>query len=154
MLDYEFELRKKAVRRAHRSGKPLHQTLQEVTEDTEIKELYFTSPVTFSAMQRPAKFSRVEEPQLRLGESNKGKGKGKKGKSASEGKGKSKKGSILPGTNLVLVSHTPDGKEICYRYNMKGKSCDGTCGRVHVCRVKNCNASHPAFDHPKGGGSS
>ena len=40
--------------RTHRSGKPLRQTLQEVTEDTEIKELYFTSPVTLSAMQRPA----------------------------------------------------------------------------------------------------
>jgi len=77
----------------------LRQTLQEVTEDTEIKELYFTSPVTLSAMQRPAKFSRVEEPQVRLGESNKGKGKGKKGKSGSECKGKSKKGSFLPGAN-------------------------------------------------------
>ena len=45
-------MRKKAVRRAHRNGKILHETLQEVTEDTEIKELYFTSPVTFSA-RRP-----------------------------------------------------------------------------------------------------
>ena len=154
MLDYEFELRKKAVRRAHRSGRPLDETLQEVTEDAEIKELYFTSPVTFSAMQRPAKFSRVDEPQTRFGEGGKSKGKGKKGKSVSEGKGKSKKGSFLPGTNLSLVSHTPDGKEICYRFNMRGKACDGTCNRAHVCRVKNCNAAHPAFDHPKAGGSS
>jgi hypothetical protein len=154
MLDYEFELRKKAVRRAHRNGRPLHETLQEVTEDTEIKELYFTSPVTFSAMQRPSKFSRVEEPPTRFGEGGKSKGKGKKGKSGSDGKGKSKKGSVLPGTNLSLVSHTPDGKEICYRFNMRGKACDGTCNRVHVCRVRNCNAAHPAFEHPKTGGAS
>ena len=46
MLDYEFELRKKAVRRAHRSGKPLHQTLQEVTEDRDQGALlYFPSDV-------------------------------------------------------------------------------------------------------------
>ena len=90
MLDYEFELRKKAVRRAHRNGRPLHETLQEVTEDTEIKELYFTSPVTFSAMQRPSKVGRFEEPQTRFGDGGKSKGKGKKGKAASEGKGKSK----------------------------------------------------------------
>ena len=40
MLDYEFELRKKAVRRAHRSGRPLHETLQEVTEATGLNTIF------------------------------------------------------------------------------------------------------------------
>ena len=52
---YEYELRKRAIRKAHKEGRALHITLKEATEDTELKELHFTSPVTFAAMERPAK---------------------------------------------------------------------------------------------------
>ena len=117
--------------------------MKEATENTEIKDLYFTSPVTFASMQRPPKYYKTEEDK------QKGKGKSKKGK----GKGKGGKRRFLPGTKLESVTHTPDGKQICYRYNMKGKKCDGKCGRVHVYRVRNCNADHPAFDHPTSGGN-
>ena len=153
LLQYEFEMRKKALRSAHRRGAALSTTLQEVTENSEIKELYFTSPVTFSSMVRASKAPRLQENlgkgqyQYGKGQQPFGKGKGKKGK----GKGQSNKTSFLPGTKLQLVTHTDDGKEICYRYNMKGKGCDGRCGRVHICRVKGCGATHPAFDHPSGG---
>lgn len=148
LLDYEFEMRKKAIRQAHRNGTPLQDALKNAAEDTELKELYFTSPVTFSAIQRPAKVPRWEEQSGRGKDSQTGKGKPKKGK----GKGASKsKVSFLPGTNLELVTHTPDGKEICYRFNIKGAKCDGKCGRVHICRVKNCGADRPAYNHPLGG---
>ena len=64
------------------------------------------------------------------------------------GFGKGNKGqSTLPGTNLRLASKTPDGREICFRYNMKGLKCDGRCKRLHVCRVQNCHKAHPAFLH-------
>lgn len=141
ILDYEFEMRKKALKVAQKENRPLHETLKEATENSEIKDLYFTSPVTFAAVQRPTKYIKTDL------EEDKGKGKGKKGK----GKGRGGKASFLPGTKLELVTHTPDGKQICYRYNMKGKKRDGKCGRVHVCRVRNCNADHPAFEHPTSG---
>ena len=111
LLDYEFELRKRAIRRAHKEGTPLYETLKEATEDTELKELHFTSPVTFAAMERPNKAPKWEQEQIKGG---KGKGKGKKGKEQT-------KTSYLPGTKLELITHAPDGKQICYRYNMKGK---------------------------------
>ena len=141
LLDYEFELRKKAIRKAHKEARPLHVTLREATEDTELKELHFTSPVTFAAMERPSKTPRWEQDPPK---GHKGKGKGKKGKDQG-------KTSYLPGTKLELITHTPDGKQICYRYNMKGKKCDGKCNRVHICRVKGCQQNHPAYEHPVGG---
>ena len=113
--------------------------------------MYFTSPVTFSAIQRPSKAAKFDESFPSKGRESgpSGKGKNKKGK----GKGFQKsKVSFLPGTKLELVTHTPDGKEICYRYNIKGSKCDGRCGRVHVCRAKNCGANRPAFERPMGGG--
>ena len=138
ILDYEFEMRKKAVKMAQKDNRPLHEVLREVTENTELKDLYFTSPVTFSAMQRPQKFAKQDDPEAKIKGKHKGKGKGK---------GDALKTSYLPGTKLELLTHTPDGKQICYRFNMKGKKCDGRCGRVHICRVKGCGANHPAFDH-------
>ena len=82
LLDYEYEMRKKAIRNAHRKGTPLHEALKEATEDTELKELYFTSPVTFSAVQRPQKTAKLDHAAPEGGFWF-GKGKSKKG-----GKGK------------------------------------------------------------------
>ena len=141
-------MRKKAIRSAHRTGTPLHETLKQMTEDAELKELYFTSPVTFSAIQRPQKTARWDEQSSKGREFQAGKGKSKKGKGKGTGKHKV---SFLPGTKLELVTHTVDGKEICYKFNIKGAKCDGKCGRVHICRVKNCGADHPAYNHPLGG---
>ncbi len=105
ILDYEFEMRKKAVKTAQKDNRPLHELLQEVTKNTELKDLYFTSPVTFSAVQRPQKYAKQEEWEIKW----KGKHKGDKG---DKGKGKGKqdagKTSYLPGTKLELLTHTPD----------------------------------------------
>ena len=92
-------------------------------------------------MQRPQKFAKQDDPDLKLKGKHKGKGKGKNDAGET---------SYLPGTKLELLTHTPDCKQICYRYryNMQGKKCDGRCGRVHICRVKGCGASHAAFEHP------
>ena len=100
------------VKTAQKDHRPLHELLQEVTENTELKDLYFTSPVTFSAMQRLQKYAKQDDPGLKLKGKQKGKGKGK----VDAGKT-----SCLAGTKLELLMHTPDGKQICYRYNMKGK---------------------------------
>ena len=61
ILDYEFEMRKKAVTPAQKDNRPLHEVLREVTENTELKDLHFTSPVTLAAMQRPQKFAKQDD---------------------------------------------------------------------------------------------
>eukprot|EP00434_Breviolum_minutum_P010462 symbB.v1.2.009227.t1/scaffold582.1/size184522/13 len=59
---------KKAIRKAHKEARPLHVTLKEATEDTELKELHFTSPVTCAAMERPSKTPRpIRSRQFPLG---------------------------------------------------------------------------------------
>lgn len=66
----------------------------------------------------------------------------KGGKKGSKGKGSGKKGDK---SAYSLMSHTADGREICFAYNAQG--CSGGCGRVHVCRVRGCNQPHPLWEH-------
>ena len=154
LLDYEYEMRSFAFKKARKEGMELGAALELATTNSELKELHFTSPVTFAFLQRPAKFGRWDSGQpsasnpnvqgQHKGQPGKGKGgKGKKGKG-----GRAYQSTFLPGTKLELVTHTADGQEICYKYNMRGKKCDGKCGRVHVCRVKGCLQPHSAADHP------
>ena len=49
ILNYEYELRKEAVKRAYRDSRPLRDTLREVTEDAQLKEQYFASRAEKSA---------------------------------------------------------------------------------------------------------
>lgn len=44
MINYEFEMRKHAVREAYRDNKPLKDIMSEVTKNTELKELYTLPP--------------------------------------------------------------------------------------------------------------
>lgn len=55
------------------------------------------------------------------------KGGNKGGNQGVAGKGR--------GTGFVrnLLSHTPDGRQICFNFNTP-QGCDDRCGRVHVCR--------------------
>ncbi len=39
ILDYEFEMRRKQVKTAQTENRPLHEVLQEVTENTELQDL-------------------------------------------------------------------------------------------------------------------
>ena len=149
LLDYEYELRSSAFKKVRKDGQELGTALLEATRDSELKELHFTSPITFAGMQRPNKMGRWEQAAP---SSPAPQGKGPGGKS-KPGKGKKGKGgkyqtTYLPGTRLELITHTPDGQEVCYKYNMKGKKCDGKCGRVHICRVKGCGQQHSASEHP------
>ena len=154
LLDYEYELRSQALKKSRKEGIMLGVALMQATQDAELKELHFTSPITFASLQRPAKFGKWDQPAAAgsspataaKGSGGKGKGRGKKVKP-----NKSFPSTYLPGTKLELTTHTVDGQEICYRYNMKGSKCNGKCGRVHVCRVKGCGLQHAACDHPLDG---
>ena len=131
VLSYELEMCKHALKEARRNNTPLHEELEKATKNTELKELYFISPVVL-ARRRNA----TEEPFLKKPRTEpKGKGKGK-----DKGKTKSKKGKSN------LVANAPDGKQICFSYNSPA-GCSGSCGRLHVCRVKGCLKKHPAHLH-------
>lgn len=155
MINYEFEMRKHAIRESYRKNKPLRDLLTDVTKDSELKELFFTTPIAVSRRgnsettgDRPTKWQRISSMEEFSVTKSKGAGKGKSGK----GRGKAKKRIVFPGTDIEMVNLTPDGRQICYAYNT-GK-CDGRCGRIHICRAKGCNQKHPIFEHPgctKGG---
>ena len=153
VLNYEFELRKEAIKRAFRESRPLRDTLQEVTEDSQIKEQYFTSPIALPiALQNRGKRANESwEPwddnkwnkntwkgNWHTGKDPDRNKKGKKGKDNHKSKdckdGKGKRAS-------TTTSRTPDGRFICFDYS--GPGCDGNCGMVHCCMVKGCHGSHP-----------
>ena len=158
VLNYEYELRKEAIKRAYRDSRPLRETLREVTEDAQIKEQYFTSPIALQNRGKRANDSwepwddgnynkwtrntwkggwqhKGDNDKGRKG--RKGKEDGKKGKDGKDGKGG--KGQS------ITSSRTPDGRFICFAYS--GPGCDGNCGMVHCCQVKGCFGPHPTWKH-------
>ena len=54
VLNYEYEMRREAVKRASREGRPLKDTLNEVMKDFQLKEQYFTAPIALSSGSREA----------------------------------------------------------------------------------------------------
>ena len=150
VLAYEFKLRKEAMKKVL-AGHTLADSLDAVIHDPDLKEAYFTTPMALRASMpdpQPNKYFRGNAKgtfgpfagKQQFGHS-KGKGKGHKGK--SKGKGLDPR---LKGLNLAW--RTPDGRELCFAWNTG--DCDGSCGRVHQCRVKGCYASHKAIEHSKG----
>ena len=155
VLTYEHRLRKEAFKQVQAGERTLAEALNAVTKDPDLKESYFTTPIALSGsagFQRDAKWQKT-------GDGRDDKGKGKNGKfkdgKSRDGKGKGKDGKSKKGTKHesqdrfgnVLVSSTPDGRELCYAFNAQG--CNGKCGRVHACRVKGCYGQHAAREHAK-----
>ena len=148
VLAYEHKLRKEAMKRVL-EGYALADSLLAVIRDPDLKETYFTTPVALkSAMsetqQQPHKWQRFNSKGGFSGKQSQGfsKGKGKFSKGKSKGKTMD---SRLKGLNLAW--RTPDGRELCFQWN--NGECDGSCGRVHQCRVKGCYGTHKAVDHSK-----
>ena len=149
LLQYEFEMRKWAIKKAHKRGEPLGSMLHEATRNTELKELHFTSQVALAKcgqhddMPPPNKWFRKGE------KGNKGKGGKGGGKTSAKTDGQIKVGDSW----FDLVSKTSDGRELCYAYNIKrGCQVKGR-KRVHACRVKGCQGNHPAYQHVANAGA-
>ena len=166
-LNYEYALRKEAFKRAvaDPAGLTIAAAIDAVTHDAELKDLYFTCPLALSMKRAPAAPVISEEwgsqkkrkssssssdlngvfnvfgPSRASSEKgSKGKGKAKKAKS----KGKGSKDGKDSGKGLAF--QTADGRRICFRYN-SGEPCDGSCGMVHVCRIRGCAMDHPMVRH-------
>lgn len=117
-----------------------------MTKDADLKEAYFTTPIALRAAAGPdpPPQSKWQRPNSKgVGNNYKGSGKSSKGK----GRGKSKSGKPFDERlqGLSLLWRTPDGRDLCFSYNHG--TCDGSCGRVHKCRVKGCLKDHPAVKH-------
>ena len=96
--------------------------LEEVCEDAQLKEQYFTSPIALQGnvgRSEETAFGGNRQPQFSnyQGSPYKGsKGGGKKGN-----KGKSKQRQTGKGSSEhSLVSFTDDNKQICFAYNAQG----------------------------------
>ena len=76
-----------------------------------------------------------------------GKGDPTKNPKTKGGKGKGKGGKTGTKGGLPVVSQTPDQRLICFAFNSP-KGCDGSCGMLHVCRVKDClSTEHGLLGH-------
>ena len=148
VLSYEHKLRKEAMKRVL-EGHTLSDALLSVIRDPDLKEAYFTTPVALkSAMSdtqhQPNKWQRFNSKGGFTGKQSFGFNKGK----GKQSKGKSKGKTVDPRMKgLSLAWRTPDGRELCFAWN--NGECDGSCNRVHQCRVKGCYGTHKAIDHSK-----
>ncbi|CAE7853809.1 unnamed protein product, partial [Symbiodinium necroappetens] len=158
VLNYEYELRKEAIKRAYRDSRPLRETLREVTEDAQIKEQYFTSPIALQNRGKRASdswepwddgnYNKWNRNSWKGGWQHKGDNdKGRKGRKGKEDSKRGKDGKDGKGGKgqSITSSRTPDGRFICFAYS--GPGCDGNCGMVHCCQVKGCFGPHPTWKH-------
>ena len=150
VLAYEFACRRVAFRRVREEGATLDEALRQAIRDAEIKEVNFTSPIALgmyreSGAKRPVDNAESSGSQKFV----KGKGKGQKGGKGSSHKG-NKGGERMQTSRRSFMSYTPDGRQICFKYNNKTGCSDGKCDRVHVCQVRGCGEpGHGATDCPK-----
>lgn len=133
VLSYDFQVRRSMVKLAN-EGRLLHEALKESMLDTTIKERYFLTPNVYSQVaghaRQPPWRSRSPPTERPWGADrgrdwDKGKGKSRKGSS----KGKGKKGG------KQLHDRTPDGRQICWRWNNPKERCRFNCGRLHACQI-------------------
>ena len=134
LINFEHELRREAVKRARNENRPLKDTLPEVRRGI--------SRAPSHCSPGPSRWatSVLGSRRARPG----AKAKAKAGRRAS---------SPRPGLEMAAQGwqrqaterRTPDGREICFAFNAQG--CDGSCGRIHVCRVKGCNEPRAMWQH-------
>ena len=139
ILHYEHQVRKEMVR-LFNEGKSLHECLEEARKDGVIKERFFLTPAALSALtathRREHGSGRSRSPNRSWYNRYQDKGKGK-----FKGGGKGKKGKKNSVGGATIHSKTPDGREICYKWNSQHDRCRHACGRLHVCQI--CFGNHP-----------
>lgn len=165
VLQYEFNLRKKAYREMCEQGTPFVLALREAWDDVLTRNRFFVTPLaiasssgsksiefTTSAQQAVSKRSASDidgypaQRAFPVGQKNKAKakgGKGKGGKRFKGGAGGGKGGLEVP---KGCASITPDGKRVCYAYNDFASRCrNPQCAFFsgHVCGI--CFQKHPMY---------
>lgn len=152
VLHYEHQVRKEMVRLAN-DGMRLDEALETARRDTVVKERHFITPTSLAALVVAQGSSRRAERSRSPWRNREGKGgwhhggdrewnrKGGYGK----GKGHGKKGGGKKG-HANLHNKTPDGRQICWKWNSQHERCRYDCGRVHQCQL--CLGNHPMHACP------
>ena len=140
IINYDFHVRKQMTE-SFNEGTLLDEALAKSREDATLRERYFTTPLSLScvemANQRKWHQSQRGAPYV-FSSGFGGKSKGKSWRGAQAGKG---------GSGASNKSHgaTPEGLQICFRFNNEHEQCDGRCTRLHVCRL--CFQRRPMYKH-------
>ena len=156
LLGYEFQLRKKACKLVNNSdeGLTLAAALKTVRASTELRERYFTTPMAVSAKAERGAGAGHRAHSGEVDEAGLGRGAKKPRLEASRGeerrtgkvslkknkKSAKEKEDSAPNwfsrakrqADSQLHTNTPDGKEICFRFQ-SGKCASDQCSRAHVC---------------------
>ena len=160
VLNYELACRRLAFKQVRDDGETLNEALKKVIKDSECKEVNFTSPIALGlyksvqvqGTKRP--WDDEDRPPVKQGKgASKGAGAGKGGKGSgksksAKGSGKGGKGNKNPTGRKAFLSYTPDGRQICFKYNNEAGCSDASCERVHICQVPGCNGEHAAVRCP------
>ena len=164
LLSYEFEIRKRAMRRVNAQGETIASALKEAKGNDELRSLFFTLQLVTSGTRpqaQPSNRDRSRSPKSSTREDAKGKGKDK-GK-RFKGKGKAK-GSSWNDSGLTPAQHEAarlyndlkkkgridwkHGKRNkCVRFNKLTCERGEHCENAHVCM--GCGGSHAYPDCPK-----
>lgn len=151
VLAYEHQMRKETVKLLN-DGEEIVAALEKARKDVNIKERFFITPASMSALTASqGKWERSRSPQRTTWQMR---APGDRPESGWKGRGKSKtKGKFKAGKgkDFKLHSHTPDGREICYGWNSQKERCRYNCGRVHCCQI--CFGNHPYHMCKQAGGS-
>ena len=138
-LSYEHQIRKEMVKKMN-SGVAVKQALEQARKDVSIKERFLLTPMSLNAMTSMRPKDKRSRTPIRSYPS-----RGYDGDRPPKGRGKGGKGKASKGG---LRKKTPDGREICYKWNSMKERCRVQCGRVHVCM--RCLGSHPLHMCPGG----
>ena len=154
VLLYEYEIRKAAYELVRSENLTMVAALSMAMHDTELRHLHFTTPFQFelrksggqdAGKDKQPKKDAGKDKQQQQGQQQQQQQKSKKNKNKEKAKGKQTSGGQgAPKKLKDLPGKTPDGREICYRFNSKD-GCKG-CTRVHVCQI--CfSEAHATQDH-------
>jgi hypothetical protein len=144
LLEYEFQVRKKAFALVRDDGTPLSEALGKAASDTELRDLHFMAPLLLSSRNGKGGKKNHWQEEDAGGKGGKEGGKKRHKGGGKEGKGK---GSKTKGKS-DLLSKTPDGRLICFGYNSTEGCKKPGCSMLHVCRKKGCLQTHPLHEHP------
>ncbi len=162
LLNYEFEIRKKAMRKVTSHNFTIAEAIKSAMKDDELRSIHFTLALVSSGTRSGRARSRSPRRDETPGDSSrKGKGKGK-GKQ-NEGKGKGKKGNYVEHLSPAQIEASKLYNEVkkkerldyksgkwnkCIRYNKLMCTLGDSCPNAHVCI--RCGERHPLPECRKG----
>ena len=144
VLEYEYQVRKKAIKLVLESGSTYKDALKTARELDSLKTRYFTTPLTVMApdLAKQRSQRQSEGGGIRLRSRSRGRSRTPPRGNRGGGKGGGRGRAGGRGRGVSTATMTPDGRPICFRFNNKDERCRGPCRFAHVCLK--CYGQHPA----------